>query len=267
MILFVFEGERTEPQVYDTIRRLYFGDHGEDIIYVFNNNIYGLYNRIKREYSDFEDIADAAEVVSLLREANPDSELGHIEASSDIDQIFLFFDYDFQHAFHVHEQHPEQDLSSIVAEDNRRLQEMLEFFHEETEMGKLFINYPMVESLKYTKELPDANYFYYEVTLDECHGHFKAMAETFTAYHSYHGLLLEQKVDEALVRHNWELLKQQNVEKANFLCKGLKAIPETKEDIAQALIFQAQFRKFESRGHISILNSFPLFVFDYFKQE
>lgn len=36
---------------------------------------------------------------------------------------------------------------------------MLDFFSDETENGKLYINYPMIESLKYTKEIPDANYW------------------------------------------------------------------------------------------------------------
>lgn len=35
---------------------------------------------------------------------------------------------------------------------------MLDYFSDETENGKLYINYPMIESLKYTKEIPDANY-------------------------------------------------------------------------------------------------------------
>lgn len=65
MILFVFEGAKEEPKVYKTIKSLYFKDT-EDITYIFNSNIYGLYNRIKKEYSDFEDIEDAADIVSVL---------------------------------------------------------------------------------------------------------------------------------------------------------------------------------------------------------
>lgn len=60
-------------------------------------------------------------------------------------QIFLFFDYDFQNRLGT------QKVNGI-------LDEMLDFFSDETENGKLYINYPMIESLKYTKEIPDANY-------------------------------------------------------------------------------------------------------------
>ena len=54
-----------------------------------------------------------------------------------------FFDYDFQNKMGT------QKVNNI-------LYEMLDFFNDETENGKLYINYPMIESLKYTKEMPDA---------------------------------------------------------------------------------------------------------------
>ena len=61
-------------------------------------------------------------------------------------QVFLFFDYDFQNRIGA------QKVNNI-------LDEMLDFFDDETENGKLYINYPMIESLKYTKEIPDADYW------------------------------------------------------------------------------------------------------------
>ena len=47
---------------------------------------------------------------------------------------------------------------------NEILSEMLEYFDDETGNGKLYVNYPMVESLKYTKELPDEHYAEYVVS-------------------------------------------------------------------------------------------------------
>lgn len=58
-------------------------------------------------------------------------------------------------------------------EDDKRLKELLDFFNEETDMGKLYINYPMIESLKYTKQLPDADFHTYRTTLEECRSQFK----------------------------------------------------------------------------------------------
>lgn len=51
---------------------------------------------------------------------------------------------------------------------------MLEMFSNETEYGKLYINYPMVESICYTKELPDKDYANYTVSREENAGTSKA---------------------------------------------------------------------------------------------
>lgn len=264
MILFVFEGSKEEPKVYRTLKSLYF-EGSEDITYIFNSNIYGLYNRIKKEYSDFENIDDAADIVSVLKELYPDSALKDINVSSDIDQIFLFFDYDMQHAYHVQKQHPEQSLEEIVKEDNDRLKEMLSFFNEETRMGKLFISYPMIEALKYTKKLPDPDFLTYKVSLEDCHRKFKGMAEQFTDYHSGFGLLLDDDINEGVVKHNWEMLKEQNVKKANYICNGANVLPLRKDLISQDYVFASQQLTYTKEGNIYILGSFPLFLYEYFK--
>ena len=47
---------------------------------------------------------------------------------------------------------------------NEKIKEMLELFDNETEKGKLYINYPMVESIRYfKKELPDEDYIDHQV--------------------------------------------------------------------------------------------------------
>lgn len=107
MILFVFEGDEREPRLYRTLERLYFPKVNDNIICSFGNNIYDLYNELK-EYEDGGDI------VSVMRErlaARGDSTLNGMR-SSDISEIFLFFDYDFQNSH----------LS--LEEINRRVEEM-----------------------------------------------------------------------------------------------------------------------------------------------
>ena len=60
---------------------------------------------------------------------------------------------------------------------------MLTLFDDETDNGKLYINYPMIESIRYTKELPDEAYVYYTVERDACKD-FKRLAREFSAYDS-----------------------------------------------------------------------------------
>ena len=122
MILFVFEGDEREPRLYRTLEKLYFPKENDNIICSFGNNIYDLYNELM-EYDEGGDI------VSLMRERladRGDSTLDGIR-SSDISQIFLFFDYDFQNS------------QLTLDEINRRVEEMLTLFDDETDYGVILL--------------------------------------------------------------------------------------------------------------------------------
>ena len=152
MILFVFEGEKREPDLFRTLQRLYFPKDNETIVCSFGNNIYEL-------YQELEDYGEDGDIVAIMKErlaCRDDNPLATIDRSSDFSEIYLFFDYDFQHK-HL----PLEEINSQVAE-------MLSMFNDETDRGKLYINYPMIESIRYTKELPDASYQTYVVTREEC---------------------------------------------------------------------------------------------------
>ncbi|MDE7443125.1 MAG: hypothetical protein K2M65_03075, partial [Muribaculaceae bacterium] len=66
---------------------------------------------------------------------------------------------------------------------------------------------------------------------------------------------------------NWIHLIGMNVAKANLLCHDSHSMPTSKHLIAQPLIFEAQLHKHvgAERCEVAILNSFPLFLFDYLK--
>ena len=62
------------------------------------------------------------------------------------------------------------------------------------------------------------------------------------------------------------MLKLQNVSKANYICNDKYLMPENKEDIAQDKLFAAMKQKYvDINQTVAILNSFPIFVFDYLK--
>lgn len=253
MILFVFEGNERAPRLYRTLERLYFPKKNDYIICSFGNNIYDLYNELLAYNGD-------GDIVSIMRErlaARGDSTLSGIR-SSDISEIFLFFDYDFQHS----------QLS--LEEINLRVKEMLLLFADETENGKLYINYPMIESIGYTKELPDAHYVHYVVSRKECKD-FKRLAHDFSAYDNLDHILFKDgetptKEKYILVKDNWQHLKQMNVCKANLLTSGQNAMPAQKSDINQLAIFNKQLSLFvETDERVSILNSFPIFIYEYLK--
>ena len=252
MILFVFEGAEREPKIFKTLERLFFGDR-ERIVCSFGNNIYELYRQLKAFDGD-------GDIVSILREN--DAQLPPSVKSSDFSEIYLFFDYDFQNT----------NLS--LAEMNERLQEMLVLFADETDNGKLYVSYPMVESLCYTKQLPDEHFVEYSILRSDCRERsFKDLAREFSYYGSLDFIELPDsghhrpgKKEVAQVRQNWIWLVQQHTSKANYMCEGLQRMPVDKEAVSQERIFDAQCRKYLCDGErIAIMNGFPLFLFDYFK--
>lgn len=255
MILFVFEGKRREPDIFRTLEYLFF-PKGQTIVCSFGNNIYELYRQL-------EALDGAGDVVSLLREKykdSPDSPFSAEAKSSDFSEIFLFFDYDFQ------------NTNLAMEEMNRQISEMLELFNDETDNGLLYINYPMLEAIRYTKILPDLHYNEYAVSRTDCHEKgFKDLAQQFTDYHSFDFIVLDFRKDPATVkvstaRKNWLLLERQNVIKANLLCNGESDIPSDKSTISQQRIFKSQLLQFViPKEEVSILSAFPLFIFNYFK--
>lgn len=253
MILFIFEGDELEPRLYRTMERLYFPKENDNIICSFGNNIYDLYNEIMEYDGD-------GDIVSVMRErlaARGDSILNGIR-SSDISEIFLFFDYDFQNS-HI-----------SLEEINKRLEKMLSLFSDETENGKLYINYPMIEFIRYTKELPDIDYAKYVVSREECKD-FKRLARDFSAYNSLDHILFKDgeiptKEKYIKVKDNWQYLKQMNVCKANQLITGVNTMPTDKSLINQLSIFERQILLHVNPNRsVAVLNSFPIFIYEYMK--
>lgn len=256
MILFVFEGKRREPDIFRTLDYLFF-PKGQTIVCSFGNSIYELYRQLEK-------LDGAGDIISLLREINrdnPDSPFSPEVKSSDFSEIFLFFDYDFQ------------NKNLTLAQMNQQVAEMLTLFDDETENGKLYINYPMIEAIRYTKELPDDHYYEYTVSRLVCRDKgFKDLAQQFSAYGSLDFIVLDfrrepgrRKCDK--VKQNWSLLEKQTVVKANYICNETLSMPINKETISQIRIFEAQLSKYiNPKNEVSILSAFPLFNYEYFKK-
>lgn len=246
MILFVFEGAKAEPTVFHTIHKLFIKN--EEVCEVkCNYDLPTLYKRLKdNEYDLFRSLPFKENNIEIPENKRLDTMFS---------QIFLFFDYDFQNRMGV------EKLNEVI-------DEMLDYFDNETEQGKLYINYPMVESLKYTKEMPDSQYKTYEITRESCVNHeFKGMAERFAYKEAKQYKFIDtNKTSEEDVKHNWLLLKEQNVRKANYIINELDIEPKTKDAINQKEIFNSQKEKYVySRDTVSVLNSFPLFLYEYLK--
>ena len=120
--LFIVEGKSGEPKVVRPLATL-LGPEYE--IAVVGYPIYDLYQKLKNEkqYGD---------VVAFLRSEGklPNLQKG-VLSSEAFSAIYLVFDYD------------PQDINYSDSD----LRDLLELFNNETELGKLYINYPMVEAV------------------------------------------------------------------------------------------------------------------------
>ena len=128
---FIVEGEVREPQIIDNISKVFFTHKNYKIITLpAGQNIYMLWKKLKED--DFD-----TDIIEVLREE-------HIELEKQLEglnrdnfsEVYLFFDYD------GHQNNLGNDIDENVIE------QMLISFNNETENGKLYINYPMVEALR-----------------------------------------------------------------------------------------------------------------------
>ncbi|WP_421313491.1 hypothetical protein [Aeromonas sp. 603404] len=232
-ILFVFEGEKTECEIAENLFHRYFPPGGkEKIISSFCGDVYSLYSKLQRD--------DDLDIFSFLKETPKNQHLRSIKRR-EISEIYLFFDYD----------------GHATAADDKKLKELIDFFCEETEKGKIYINYPMVESLKHINisiDNPDEifkekivsaknNIKYKKIVGDECSSElcsFKLITEL-----------------------NWNLIMRMHLCKANHIVENNYILPRSL--ISQENLFAKQMEDFIlPSAKVSVVSSFPLFFLDYF---
>lgn len=242
-IVVIYEGNKTEKQIFKNIENNFFKDSSEIRLISFpaGENIYMLYMQVYRD--DFQ-----TDLIELLREYNDSAakELEGIERKN-ISQIFLFFDYD-GHSCNLGE--------NINKSTDDVLKCMLEVFNNETELGKLYINYPMVESIRDNKK-SDFCFRRCYISISEI-GSYKNTVSDIKDYQDF------RKIDF----QDWKLLFKRSLCKVNCIVFDVYCIPkfnEYRKNITQLYIFEKQLEKYINPSKkISILNSFPLFLLDYF---
>jgi hypothetical protein len=246
-ILFIFEGQR-EKSFAKSLQKHVFKDklviHG-----LFGAEVYQLYKQI----SDDSDL----DIISLLKER--DSSIADY-SRVDFSEIYLFFDYD-AHA------------SLIDRDGDNELLKMLSLFDNETENGKLYISYPMVEALWH---ISDFDTFHnvvvkckgqncsYRTTSIECEECDKE--PNYKTVVSKERLPLFNNV-RSYDRNDWCELIRAHLCKMNYVCRESSNFPESV--IEQQDIFDSQLRKHINKRcpEVAVLSAFPIFVHDYYGNE
>lgn len=146
-ILIIVEGKKTEPQILGNKTHGLLSLIGADYeIVVFENPIYELYEAYeKNEYDD---------LILYLRTEKGLKIDANLLSKNAFSAVYLIFDFE-----------PHYQKYS----DNK-IKKMLKTFNNETELGKLYINYPMIEAYYHLKSLPDNEYYNRLVNLNNFTG-------------------------------------------------------------------------------------------------
>ncbi len=225
-ILFVYEGKDSEPRVAKNLQDIFFDSTKIIVECVFGGEIYQLYSKLEKD-SDLN-------LIGLLKERDH-STMDEWE-ENDFSEIYLFFDYD----------------GHATGASNFKIEKLLEVFSNETENGKLFINYPSVESLK---DIPDPDTFY-NLSVSAFEKEYKRISSERCPSKE---LLCLGSYDKGL----WINVIAIHLKKMNYIANDNFILPT--RIVSQAEIYHGQFEGFITKSQqISVLNSFPIFIHDYF---
>ena len=170
-ILFIVEGKVLEPKFITRMAELY---HVECEITSVRTNIHNLYSHLK-DGDGFLDVKIVLKEIlqktvnSLKSQKATVNNLKDIEdITADINKldksfesIYLIFDSELHDSVP-----PRVSQMEGVQKNYNQLKEMIDFFDNETEHGKLYVNYPMMESYRDCDDFFDEQYKNREVSLD-----------------------------------------------------------------------------------------------------
>lgn len=217
-----------EKVIFDNLKTHYLTENPSTIVYGFHcGEIYSLYHKMEKDVD--------LELFGILKE-----KLSHKNPmlltinQSDIQEIHLFFDYD----------------GHASGADYTKIQLMLEHFNNETENGKLYISYPMVESIQHLKS---------EISFQD----IVATSEKTYKTIAYQNCDDSYKNLSTLSKEDWNEIISQHCKKAGFIIYKKFEFPNNM--IEQLDILDKQKTDYiDTINKVSVLSAFPIFLADYY---
>ena len=247
-ILLVYEGEKIEGQVFNSIEKFFPpASNGQKITRIsFKAEIRQLWDEIK-------DDADL-DIVEVLKQ-RPGSDIKNL-ARKDVSEVHLFFD---------HDGHSHSDIMS-KQDYNEMINKLLDAFDNEFERGKLWLSYPMIESIKHCTDNP-ADCFH-DAFLDMTDNiHYKDIIDKISHYKDI------KKYDE----NTWHYLTMINIQRTFCLVNNTyEAVSDYQKikhwfdqnAVIVKLIQEKQYEKFIlPKNQVVALSPFPLFLINYFGEK
>lgn len=260
-IAVIYEGINAENMLLTNMQECFLADFSEVDIFGLpaDGNIYMLWKKIIDD--EFE-----TNVIDLLKEMSVEAKTRLEEKglkASHFAEIYLFFDYDGHAAQFSEETLTQADelCKSLGMKEikNKRdlLERMLSVFNNETEQGKLYVSYPMIESIKEI-DMNEKIYRRLYIPLEEVPQYKQSFGEK-TPYDNY----------SKITREMWVIACAASIKQACLIVmdKSECTYEQFIQDISQIEIYHAEKEKYINNKNgffLALLNSVPLFLVEYF---
>ena len=233
-ILVLVEGEKTDYKLMERLLQMYGIGESHEIV-SYNTNIYTLYNQMFRDGDP-----ESVDILQILKEHEPN------EAKKKI------FDYRYSDILLIFDLDPQDP--AFTAD---KILEMVSFFVESSDMGKLYLNYPMVEAFYHMKDIPDAAYDSYTATLEELRNHkYKERVNRENRNHDYSKF--------ATTKEECSTVIKQNIDKAWLLAETERVVDGIVHILPDAgAVLKAQLKKMEEEQLVSVLCTCVFYIADY----
>lgn len=260
MILLVFEGEKDEPKIMATIKRLFFNGMENQLLCSYGTDTYTLWKDVRRHAEDGYEV-DIFQIVKERLHKRGDHTLdGYF--SYQIDSIYMFFDYD------------PQNTKLGLGRLNPAIESIVEMFNDPMDKGQIFISYPMVEALYCMDSISGNDYLSAVVPTADC-SQFKKWIHKYSIACNKSSIILktdgshaviEEATDERLsnMTNCWNAIVKLNAMKANRICNSLDSYPDDIGQILQRKIFNAESEMIATRNQLAIISAFAMFLYEYF---
>lgn len=263
-IALIYEGVQAEEDLISNMQSVYLSEFYE--VETFQLPAEGNIYMVWKQLVDDEFQTNVIDVLKeMSRQAKSRLEEENLKAS-DFAEIYLFFDYD-GHAARFNEKtvHEANELCKRIGMEEIKnkwdlLERMLCVFNNETEEGKLYVSYPMIESIKEIRK-KTADYQKLYIPLESA-ADYKHSFSGKSDYGNY----------KTLTKEMWDTACYASVKQASLIVwkKEKCSYEQFINEITQLDIYHAQklfYINMSGEKLLAILNSVPLFLIEYFDVE
>lgn len=231
-LLFITEGEVDEPKFIDKVFSKCYPNIEYDY-YAYSTSIHTLSSILFNEKGEIDEYLD---IKSVLKE-HEENEYKREKLSNKYSDIILVFDFD------PHSDNPQFE----------KIKKMMMFFSDSTDNGKLYINYPMMQSYKHIKSFFDDDFKDRNIEVSKCS--------------EYKKIVGEESILNDLKKYTYPIIMKIigfNLKKANYLLSSKYEIPSYEEfnKIDLDRIYDIQCKN-KDKNIVSILNTFVFNIVEY----